>query len=410
MQRAGIQRPADIAVLAPGTQALLGFQHLIAMFGATVLVPIITGLSIPVALFTAGVGTLLFHGLTGGKVPVFLGSSFAFIPAILAVKELYGLEHALGGIAVAGAVYGLASLAIRLWGSERISRFLPDYVIGPIIITIGWSLVPVAWGMAANHWLVALVTLGSVLAVMAFGKGFLRVVPVLVGIVVGYVAAAAFGLLDFSGVIAAPVIQVPGFMFPAFSTAAILMVAPIALVTMIEHIGDITTNGSVVGKDFVRSPGLHRTLLGDGLATTLAGLVGGPANTTYSENTGVLALTRVYSPAILRVAAIMAIALAFIGKFGALISSIPVPVMGGISLVLFNMIAYIGFRRLKAYDGWTIREAVIALVTLAIGLAPLVPGNVFRVEIASGVVLAGLSLAALAGIVLSALWPKPSAR
>lgn len=389
-----------------GTQIILGFQHLIAMFGATVFVPILTGLSIPVALFTAGAGTLLFHALTGGRVPVFLGSSFAFIPAMLAVKELYGLEYALGGVAVAGLVYGLAALAIRLWGSERISRFLPDYVIGPIIITIGWSLVPVAWGMAASHWLVALTTLGAVLAVMVLGRGFFRVVPVLGGIVVGYIAAAFFGLLDFGGLASAPLLQAPAFMFPAFSAAAILMVAPIALVTMIEHIGDITTNGSVVGKDFVKQPGLHRTLLGDGLATTVAGLLGGPANTTYSENTGVLALTRVYNPAILRIAAVMAIALAFSGKFGALIASIPASVMGGVSLVLFNMIAYIGFRRLKAHSGWTVREVVIAAVTLGIGLAPLVPGNPVRIGIAAGVELAGLSLAALVGIVLSAVWPK----
>ncbi|MFO7173656.1 MAG: uracil-xanthine permease family protein [Bacillota bacterium] len=393
----------------PGAFLLLSAQHLLAMFGATVLVPILTGLDPAVALLTAGLGTLLFHALTGGKVPVFLGSSFAFIPAIIAVRERFGLPYATGGIVVAGLVYVLVAALAAVFGPDRIRRLIPGEVAGSIIMVIGLTLTPVAWEMAREHWAIAGITIAAVAAVLVWGRGILRTLPVMIGLGVGSLAAWGFGRLDTTPVAAAPWLQFPDLMAPAFRWEAILMVAPMAFITCIEHIGDITANGAVVGQNFFRSPGLHRTLLGDGLATSLAGLLGGPANTTYAENTGVLALTRVYNPAILRGAAVGAIALSFLGKLAAVLQSIPTPVLGGISLVLFGMIAGIGARTFGQARR-SLRSFVIGGTVLALGLAPAVSdalgtANPIALRLWGDFTLEGLSLAALAGILLNLCWP-----
>ncbi|MBO8125940.1 MAG: uracil permease [Firmicutes bacterium] len=377
-------------------ELILAVQHTIAMFGATVLVPFLTGLSPTVALFTAGLGTLIFHLITKGMVPVFLGSSFAFIAPILAVKENFGLPYATGGIMVAGLVYVAMSLVIKLLGVERVRSFFPPTVTGPVIMVIGLTLAPVAIDMAKENWVVAIIVLISVILSSVFMKGFFKMVPILIGVVVGYLASMLLGIVDFEAIKNAAVFAVPDFMAPKFSWGAIAIVAPVALVTMMEHIGDIMTNGAVVKKDFLVKPGLHRTMLGDGLATMAAALLGGPANTTYSENTGVLALTKVYDPKILRYAAIFAIALSFVGKLGAIIQTIPTPVMGGICILLFGMIASIGMRTVaERVDFSHSRNLIISAVILVFGLS--------GVEILG---LSGMSLAAVLGVILNKLLPE----
>jgi len=392
--------------LSPTKRFVLGLQHAAAMFGATVLVPIQTGLNPSVALLTAGLGTLLFHLVTKGKVPVFLGSSFAYIAAIQIVGQAEGLEYATGGIIAAGLVYLVLAGLIYLFGVDRVKSFFPPIVAGPMIMVIGLTLAPVAVGMASSHWLVAIITLLVVVAVSVYARGFLKLLPIICGIFVGFAAAMAFGLVDWTQVMEASWVAVPPVMMPKFSLSAILTIAPLALVTMVEHIGDITTNGAVIGKDLIRDPGLHRTLMGDGLATALAGLLGGPANTTYSENTGVLAVTRNYDPGILRIAACVAIALAFIGKLGALLQSIPAPVMGGISIVLFGMITSIGIRQVvdARVDFTNGRNLVIAAVVLVLGIGGAV------VPLPGGLQLSGMALAALAGVVLNKLLPEQITR
>lgn len=395
---------------------LFGFQHALAMFGATVLVPYLTGLDISVTLFAAGVGTLLFHVLTKRRVPVFLGSSFAFIPAILSVKAMYatpgdpnaGLPYATGGIIVAGLVYALAAGLIKLFGPDVMKKLLPPVVIGPIIITIGLTLTPVAYDMAQSHWGVALIAMLTVALVTVFGKGIYKSLPILLGVCTGYVAALLFKLVDVQPIIDAQFLALPRFMAPKFSMEAIAVVAPIALVTMVEHLGDITTIGATVGKDFITDPGLHRTLLGDGLATALAGLIGGPANTTYSENTGVLAVTRVYNPSVLRVAGVIALLMSVMGKFGALVSTIPTPVMGGISIILFGMIASVGMRVMveNKIDFSSGRNMLIAAFVLTIGMMSVL-GEANPAVVGLGFIqLEGLSLATLVGIVLNLILPE----
>ncbi|HHY11870.1 MAG TPA: uracil-xanthine permease [Firmicutes bacterium] len=395
---------------------LFGFQHTLAMFGATVLVPFLTGLDISVALFSAGAGTLLFHMLTKKKVPVFLGSSFAFIPAILGVKAVYatpgnpnaGLPYATGGIFVAGLVYVLASGLIKLFGADIMKRLLPPVVIGPIIITIGLTLTPVAYGMAQSHWGVALIAMVTVALVTVFGKGLFKSLPILLGVGTGYAASFFFKLVKVQPIIDAQILALPRFMAPKFSWDAIAMVAPIALVTMVEHLGDITTIGATVKQDYITDPGLHRTLLGDGLATALAGLIGGPSNTTYSENTGVLAVTKVYDPAVLRVAAVLAILMSVFGKFGALLSTIPEPVMGGISIILFGMIASIGMRVMveNKIDFSSGRNMLIAAFVLTIGMMSVLGENNPAVINLGFIQLEGLSLATIVGIVLNLVLPE----
>ncbi|MBE3519919.1 MAG: uracil permease [Firmicutes bacterium] len=387
------------------------------MFGATVLVPIVTGLDTSVALFTAGAGTLLFHLITKGKVPVFLGSSFAFIPAILAVKAMYatpadpnaGLPYATGGIVVAGLVYVVVAGLVALFGPSVMKKLLPPVVIGPVIITIGLTLTPVAYDMARSHWVVALIAMVSTAVVAVFARGLLRVVPILAGVVFGYVASFFFGLVDLGPVARASLFSLPAFTAPKFSAQALAIVVPVALVTMVEHLGDITTVGATVGQDFVAEPGLHRTLTGDGLATSLAGLLGGPANTTYSENTGVLAVTKVYDPSVLRIAAVVAIIMSCVGKVGAVLLTIPTPVMGGISIILFGMIASIGMRVMaeSKIDFSNARNMLIAAFVLTLGIMSVLgDANPAVIRIGSYLELKGLGLATLVGIVLNLVLPE----
>ncbi len=383
---------------------VLSLQHVFAMFGATVLVPFLTGLNPSVALFTAGVGTLIFHLITGRKVPVFLGSSFAFISVILIVKETFGLEYATGAMVAVGGVYMAMAVLIRLVGVEKIRRFFPPIVTGPIIIIIGLILAPVAIDMAAGNWPLAIITIAAVILSSMLGKGFLKMIPILIGIAVGYGASLAMGIVDFGAIQSAGVLVMPPFMAPKFSLDAMGIIVPVAIVTIMEHIGDITTNGAVVGKDFFKDPGLHRTLVGDGIATALAGVLGGPANTTYGENTGVLAITKNYNPAIIQGAALIAIALSFLGKLGAFLQTIPVPVMGGISFVLFGMIASIGVKTLvdSNTDLSDIRNSSVVFVTLILGIASLKgDANPAVIQLSEYASLSGLSLAAVTGILLN---------
>lgn len=394
----------------------MAFQHVFAMFGATVLVPFITGLNPSVALFTAGLGTLIFHLVTGGKVPVFLGSSFAFIAGIQAVNANFGLAHATGSLIAVGVVYLLIAGAVVLIGINNIRRLFPPIVTGPIIIVIGLILAPNAIEMAAEHWGIALITIVAVLTTGIMGKGFLKIIPILIGITTGYVASVLFGIIDFDPIRDAAWLRFPEFMAPEFSMDALKIMIPIALVTVIEHIGDITTNGAVVGKDFFKNPGLHKTLIGDGIATIVGGALGGPPNTTYGENTGVLALTKNYNPAIIRIAAVLAIGFSFIGKLGAFIMTIPEPVMGGVSFVLFGMIASVGVRTLvdSGPDLSNLRNSSVVFIILIVGISYLQgEENLATIQLTEYASLEGLSLAALLGISLNAVFefilPKISA-
>ncbi|HYG57561.1 MAG TPA: solute carrier family 23 protein, partial [Symbiobacteriaceae bacterium] len=376
---------------------ILGLQHTLAMFGATVLVPLLTGLHPSVALLTAGLGTLLFHLVTGGKVPVFLGSSFAFIGVIQIVGKNEGLDYAVGGIMAAGLVYLVLSGLVAFFGVDRVKSFFPPVVSGPMIMVIGLTLSPVAINMAKENWLLASITLAAVMATAVYAKGFIKLLPIMTGVIVGFIAALAMGKVDAAKLYEAAWFAMPPVMFPKFSLSAILTIAPLALVTMVEHIGDVTTNGAVIGKDLIRDPGLHRTLMGDGLATAVAGMLGGPANTTYSENTGVLAVTKVYDPSIIRIAACYALVMAFVGKLGALLQITPTAVMGGISIVLFGMICSVGVRTVveARVDFSNSRNLVIAAIILVMGLGGA------SVPINATMKLEGMALAALIGIVLN---------
>ena len=407
-----------------GKLALLGIQHVFAMFGATVLVPMLTGMSPAVALFCAGVGTWIYHLCTGRKVPTFLGSSFAFIAAIQGAAQicsdgaeigsdayLAALPYATGGIIVAGALYLVLALLVRFVGAERVRSFFPPIVTGPVVTIIGLMLAPSAISNITTqigtinvglNWLVAAVAIAAIFATSLFAKGLFKLVPILIGIVAGYVAAICCGMVDFTTVAAAPMFDLPPFFLPKFDMRAIGLVAPIAIVTFVEHIGDVTASSAVVGKDFIKDPGLHRTLLGDGLATMFAGLVGGPANTTYSENTGVLAATKNYNPLTLEIAACFAILLSFLGKFAALITSMPGPVIGGVSIVLYGMIAAVGLRTLveNQVDFTKTRNLLIAAVMLVLGL-----GADKAISI-GGVAISGVALAAILGIILNKILPE----
>lgn len=392
---------------------LLAIQHLIAMFGATVLVPIVTGLNPSVALFSAGVGTLIFHFCTKKKVPVFLGSSFAFIPVILTVKELYNgdLAYAQGGIFVAGLIYVLISLLINKIGIDRIQRVLAPQVIGPMIVVIGLNLLPVALNMASQNYIIAIITLGLALLINIFGKGFLKQMSILIGVVVGYLISYKMGIVNVDIVKEASIFAIPAFTLPKFDIGAIAIIAPVVLAVFMEHLGDITTNGQVVGKNFIKDPGLNRTLLGDGLATAFAALVGGPANTTYGENTGVLAITKNYDPSILRLTAIFAIILAFISKIGSVLTSIPQAVMGGISIMLFSMIALVGVKTVKnSKVKLNFSNTLVMVTILVLGLFSTkiseMTGIVIGIPISETVQITGLSFAALVGIVLNLILTK----
>ncbi|MEI6891048.1 MAG: uracil-xanthine permease family protein [Pontiella sp.] len=377
---------------------LLGIQHVFAMFGATVLMPTLTGMDPSVALLAAGIGTFIFHGVTGGIVPVFLGSSFAFIGAIKAVagEDGSGMPYALGGVICAGFVYLLMSLIVKMGGTQIMKRLFPPVVTGPVIMVIGLSLAPIGVSMASSDWLLSLVAILTIIAVSCFMKGFFKLVPILIGIIAGYAVAAALGRVDYSAMqnTAGLFIGADNFTLPKFGVSAILAIMPIAIVSVMEHIGDITTNGAVVGKDFFEKPGLHRTLLGDGLATIFSGLIGGPPNTTYSENTGVLAVTKNYNPSVIRIAAVIAILLGVISPVGAFLQTIPVAVMGGVSFILFGMIASVGIRTISnaQLNFNRSRNLIIVALILVCGLG--------GVEFSIGsIVIKGIGLSAVVGMV-----------
>ena len=365
----------DARKLGTPKMLLLGLQHMFAMFGATILVPILVnnyfqgeGLSIQVTLFFAGVGTLFFHVCSKLKVPAFLGSSFAFLGGFSTVANLdtgifanmtYGekLPYACGGIVVAGVLYLVLALIIKLVGVKRVMRFLPPIVTGPIIICIGLSLAPSAVTNASSNWFLAFVALAVIVIFNIWGKGMWKIIPILLGVVISYVVAVIMNaagftnadgsaILDFSSVASSSLIGLPPFQLCKFDITAILVMAPIALATMMEHIGDISAISATVGENFIEDPGLHRTLIGDGLATSLAALFGGPANTTYGENTGVLELSHVYDPRVIRFAAVYAIILSFIPKMAAVIGSLPTAIIGGVSFILYGMISAIGVRNI----------------------------------------------------------------
>ncbi|HQA59871.1 MAG: solute carrier family 23 protein [Tepidanaerobacteraceae bacterium] len=395
-------RPGDY--LPFGQLLILGLQHAFTMFGATVLVPILTGISVSVALFTAGIGTLWFHLVTNRKVPIFLGSSFAFIaPVALAVKEM-GIPAAQGGIIVAGLLYCAMAAFIHFLGPKFMESLLPPIVTGPIIMVIGLNLAPTAIESASENWFIAIAVLMVVAYVNLYAKGFLRMLPVISGIIVGYILCLFANLVDFTPIREAAWFAVPDFSLPVFNLSAIGLIAPVAIASMVEHVGDILSVGATVEEDFVKDPGLPRTLIGDGIATTLAGLLGGPANTTYSENTGVLALTRVWKPEVMRVAAVIAIGLSFVQKLGAAIRTIPAPVIGGISIVLFGMIASVGVRTVveNQIDFKQPRNLFISSVILVVGIGGAV------INFGGGLQIGGMGLAAILGIILNQVLPRES--
>lgn len=392
-------------------RGVLALQHLIAMFGATVLVPMLTGLDPSVALFTAGAGTLIFHICTKGKVPVFLGSSFAFISVINAVKADYGdLRYAQGGMLVAGLLFVIASFVIKKIGVDKVKRILPAQVVGPMIMVIGLNLIPTAIGMAQKGMLLAAITLGTALIIRFFGRGFTRQISILIAVGVGYILALIMGYVDTNAIGEAAFFATPNFTLPKFNIGAIMIIAPVVLAVFMEHVGDITTNGTVVGKNFIENPGLNRTFLGDGLATIMASFLGGPANTTYGENTGVLAVTKNYDPSILRITALFAIGLSFISKFGVAIRTIPEPVMGGISIMLFSMITIVGPKTIKSekvkmnWKNILVMGSIIFVGLIAPYLNPMLQENfgfIVGINITDTVSISGLSLAAIVGVVIN---------
>ena len=375
---------------------ILSVQHLFAMFGATVLVPLLVGINPCIAIMTAGIGTLIFQLCTKGKVPVFLGSSFAFISPILAIMAIYNdYSYVQGGIIAVGIVYAIVALLIKKIGSEKLMNLLPPHVVGAMIIIIGLSLVPSAVTNINTNVVIALITLGISLVITIFGKGFLKQCGILIAVITGYILSLIMGVVDTSIITNSDLFFLPTLTLPKFSLNALMIIVPISLCTMCEHVGDIVTNGTVVGENFIKEPGLHRTMLGDGLATLVAGLLGSVPNTSYGENTSVLAITKNYNPKILKRTAIMAIILSLIGVFGALIQSVPACVIGGISLQLYIMIAWVGFKNIKDNKSYkSIKNLVIIILMLAIGL-----GGV-TLTIGS-VTLSSLALSAIIGITIN---------
>ena len=396
-------------------QAVAGGQILFVAFGALVLVPLLTGLNPSMALLGAGVGTLLFQLVTKRQVPIFLGSSFAFIAPIVYSMQTWGLSATMGALACVSLVYFVFSGLVWKHGAEIVHRFMPPVVIGPIIMIIGLSLAAVAVNMAMGRTgdgsaelvpyrtalVVAAVSFGTTVAVAVFARGFLRLVPILAGVAAGYVAATAFGLVEFSKVHSSPWFAMPSFVAPSFEWAAILFMLPVALAPAIEHVGDVVAIGGVTGKDYTEKPGLHRTLAGDGLGVLFAGLVGGPPITTYSEVTGAVTLTRNYNPAIMTWAAVFAIAMAFVGKFNAFLQSIPVPVMGGIMMLLFGSVASVGLKTLISArtDLDEPRNLVIVSSILVFGIGGLALNF-------DGLTLQGVSLCGIVAVLLNLVLPK----
>lgn len=424
----------DARTLGIPRMLLLGLQHMFAMFGATILVPILVntyfngeGLSIQVTLICAGLGTLFFHACAKLKVPAFLGSSFAFLGGFSTVANLdtgifanmtmgEKLPYACGGIVVAGLLYLILALVIKLVGVKRVMHFLPPVVTGPIIICIGLSLAPSAISNASTNWLIALIALATIIVFNIWGKGMFKIIPILMGVVISYAVALVMHLLgmtnpdgsailDFSAVASAAWVGLPPFQLCKFDLTAIMVMAPIALATMMEHIGDMSAISATVGENFLADPGLHRTLIGDGLATSFSALVGGPANTTYGENTGVLELSRVHDPRVIRIAAVFAVILSFIPKMADIIGSMPSAIIGGVSFMLYGMISAIGVRNVveNRVDLTKSRNLVIAAVILVSGLG-FSSGLTFNL-FGTPVTLTGLAIAAIAGILLNAILP-----
>lgn len=420
---------------------ILGIQHMFAMFGATVLVPIIIagyfkeacgetltrGLTVSITLFCVGVGTLIFHLCSKFKVPAFLGSSFAFLGGFYTVANLKtGIyenmsandkaAYACGGIVVAGILYLIVALIFKLVGVNRVMKFLPPVVTGPIIICIGLSLAPSAISNASTNWLIAFVALAVIIIFNIWGKGMFKIIPILMGVLISYAFAVILNacgitnpdgtaILDFTSVSSAGWVGLPGFQICKFDITSILVMAPIAIATMMEHVGDMSAISATVGKNYLEDPGLHRTLMGDGMATAFAGIFGGPANTTYGENTGVLELSKVYDPRVIRIAAVFAIILSFIPKFSAVISTMPSAIIGGISFMLYGMISAIGVRNVveNKVDLTKSRNLIIAGVIFVCGLG-FSDGLTFNIA-GTSLTLTALAVAAIAGIFLNAILP-----
>ena len=413
----------DARELGVPRMLVLGLQHLFAMFGATVLVPILVTkyglpLSIQTTLLFAGLGTLLFHLCTKLKVPAFLGSSFAFLGGFEAVASLdvgkfagmsgeEKLPYAPGGIVVAGALYLILALLFKLVGPQKVMRFFPPIVTGPIIILIGLNLSGSAIANASTCWWLALVAIAIIVVANIWGKGMIKIIPILLGVVGSYIVALIAGKVDFTEVGGANFVGLQHFVLAKFDLTAILVMAPIATAAMMEHIGDMSAISSTTGKNFIADPGLHRTLLGDGLATMVAGMFGGPANTTYGENTGVLALSRVYDPRVIRLAALYAIILSFSPKFDALVNSIPTAIVGGVSFILYGMISAVGVRNVveNKVDLTKSRNLIIAAVIFVSGLGFSSTGGITFTVGGAAVTLTGLAIAALAGVILNAILP-----
>ncbi len=417
----------DAKTLGVPKMLILGLQHMFAMFGATVLVPLITGLDVATTLLCAGLGTLLFHFITKGKVPAFLGSSFAFLggyAAIAPTADAAGnaidnaklLPYACLGVACAGMVYFILAGLIKAVGVNKVMRFFPPVVTGPIIIAIGLGLAGSAINNCKTDWVVALTALVVVIVFNIWGKGMMKIIPIILGVAASYIMALIRGGVDFAPIKEAKLFGLPihwdatvfggvDFSNKSLVISAIIAIVPIALATMMEHIGDISAISATVGKNYIKDPGLHRTLVGDGLATTLASLFGGPANTTYGENTGVLVLTKVYDPRVIRLAAIFASVLAFSPKFAAVIETIPAATIGGISFILYGMISAAGVRNIveSQVDFTNNRNLIIAAVILVTSLG-LVGGATFSVGSVT-ITLSALAVASIAGIVLNAILP-----
>lgn len=387
--------------LGPIQKTIVGAQFLFVAFGATVLVPLLVGLDPSVALFTAGVGTLIFHAMTKGKVPIFLGSSFAFIAPIIKATELFGLPGTLSGLVAVGAVYGVMSALVKLRGVAFITRLFPPIVVGPVIMLIGLSLAGTGVDMAKDNWLLAIISLATTVVVSLFAKGLLRLIPIFAGILVGYIAAVCMGMIDFQPIIDAPWFALPAFVRPEFSLQAIIFMAPVAIAPVIEHIGDVYAINEVTGKDYVKDPGLHRTMLGDGLACVAASCFGGPPVTTYSEVTGAISLTKISDPSVIRIAGLFGILFSVLGKVSTLLKTIPGSVLGGIMLLLFGTIATVGINTLvkNKTDLGNSRNIVIVSLILILGIG--------GAEITCGTItIGGIGLSAIVGVILNLILPQ----
>ena len=382
-------------------KTIVGAQFLFVAFGATVLVPLLVGLDPSVALFTAGVGTFIFHAITKGKVPVFLGSSFAFIAPIIKATELFGLPGTLSGLVAVGGVYALMSLLVRLRGVGFITRLFPPVVVGPVIMLIGLSLASTGVNMAKSNWSLAIISLATTVIISLYGKGLLRLIPIFAGIVVGYIAAIFYGIIDFQPVVEASWFALPSFVRPELCWEAIIFMIPVAIAPVIEHIGDIYAINEVTGKDYVSDPGLHRTMLGDGLACVAASFIGGPPVTTYSEVTGAISLTKIADPSVIRIAALFGILFSVLGKVSALLKTIPDAVLGGIMLLLFGTIAAVGVNSLvkNKIDLSNTRNLIIVSLILILGIG----GAEFTIGTFT---IGGIGLSAIVGVILNLILPR----